>query len=60
MMGKEKEKERIATRRQCAHVVNIAPTGRDLCILHSIPTVSYWKSSFTLSPSGNKSPPACH
>lgn len=41
MMGKEKEKERIAARRQCAHVVNIAPTGRDLCILHSIPTVSY-------------------
>ena len=34
--------------------------SRDLCILLSIPTVSYWKSSFTLSPSGNKSPPACH
>ena len=34
--------------------------GRDLCTLLSIPTVSYWKSSFTLSPSGNKSPPACH
>ena len=41
-MGKsKKEKERIAARRQCAHVVNIAPTGRDLCILRSIPSVSY-------------------